>query len=528
MGGTRTRSPAVDTATRSLDLVGRPIPVIGPSLRDPRLHVAAIIVTIHVLGQVVLDFGVSVPHIVAAIGTCFLIEGTWTLVKTGSLVWPASAMLTGSGVALILRVPGIEPHDHWTFDRWYLYAGVAAVSLSTKFAIRFENRHVFNPSNLGLVATFLVLGSERVEPLDFWWAPFGLWMFLAYALIVGGGAAIARRLGTLALAVGFWAALAAGLGVLSASDHCMTSPWTLQPVCGLHFWWVVVTSPETMVFIFFMINDPRTIPDRPRDRVLFGVTVGALAALLMAPQSTEFATKLALLGALTIGSVGRWVARRFTLEAAVVFFHDRDPQVRVLRVLGGVVAALAVSLAIVIAGSSAQGTGEIAISRLPDATGVLPAIDPASLPAVTVDPLAVSFDADMAGPGAQELAAQLAWILEIEHKAIDDADPELIRAVDHGARRDQLLALLSGADTSQTSPAMPLPHRIFDSLHLTVKRSGSQGGVRLVFEGSGRFLDRDLRPGSRFTDVFVLLGASDDRWFLVEVAAPGALDLTDP
>ena len=80
-----------------------------PNIRDPRLHVAAVIITIHVLGQVGLGFRVSVPQILAAILTCAVIEVALTFRQTRSFVWPASAMLTGSGVALILRVVGTPP-----------------------------------------------------------------------------------------------------------------------------------------------------------------------------------------------------------------------------------------------------------------------------------------------------------------------------------------------------------------------------------------------------------------------------------
>ena len=94
-----------------------------------------------------------------------------TFRSSRAFVWPASAMLTGSGVALILRVPSTPPGDHWSTHAWYVFAGVAAFSLLTKYLIRFRGSHVFNPSNVGLVVAFIVLGSTRVEPLDFWWAP---------------------------------------------------------------------------------------------------------------------------------------------------------------------------------------------------------------------------------------------------------------------------------------------------------------------------------------------------------------------
>ena len=60
--------------TASISLGGARYPVVLPSRRDARLHVAAVIVTIHVLGQVDAGFQVSVPQILAAILTCAVIE----------------------------------------------------------------------------------------------------------------------------------------------------------------------------------------------------------------------------------------------------------------------------------------------------------------------------------------------------------------------------------------------------------------------------------------------------------------------
>ena len=139
-------------------------------------------------------------------------------------------MLTGSGVALILRSVATEPGDHWTWVGWHIFAcWWRALSLLTKYLIRFRGSHVFNPSNIGLVVAFLVLGSDRIEPLDFWWGPLDGWLVLAYAVILGGGLLITSRLRLLAMAATFWLALAAGLGVLAASGHCITAAWALRP-----------------------------------------------------------------------------------------------------------------------------------------------------------------------------------------------------------------------------------------------------------------------------------------------------------
>ena len=229
--------------SRTLTLGGSTYPVILPNIRDPRLNVAAVIITIHVLGQVGLRFQVSVPQILASILTCAILEVALTFRRSRSFVWPASAMLTGSGVALILRVPDTPPGDPWTTHKWYVFAGVAAFSLLTKYVIRYRGTHVFNPSNIGLVVVFVVFGSTRVEPLDFWWAPLNSWMITAYAVILVGGLLITRRLRLLAAAATFWITLAIGVGILAASGHCMTARWAFAPVCGFDYWRVIVTSP---------------------------------------------------------------------------------------------------------------------------------------------------------------------------------------------------------------------------------------------------------------------------------------------
>src|SRR3954454_5158807 len=172
---------------RILTLGTATYPVVLPNIRDPRLHVAAVIISIHVLGQVALGFRVSIPQILAAILTCAIIEIALTFRHARAFVWPASAMLTGSGVALILRVVGTPPNQPWTTDGWWIFAVVAGLSLLSKYVIRYRGSHVFNPSNIGLVVACVVVGVSRVEPLDFWWAPLGLPMLAAYAVILVGG-----------------------------------------------------------------------------------------------------------------------------------------------------------------------------------------------------------------------------------------------------------------------------------------------------------------------------------------------------
>jgi Na+-translocating ferredoxin:NAD+ oxidoreductase RnfD subunit len=290
---------------RTLSIRGTPYPVLLPKLSDPRLHLAAVITTLQVLGQVEFHFRVSIAQILLSVATCALLEVAITFSRQRVLMWPASAMLTGNGVAFILRVPGTHHGDWWSLRGWWIFIGVASISLVSKYVLKWRGGHVFNPSNFGLVLCFVVLGRNRAEPLDFWWGGMSPWLGLAFAVIVAGGLLILSRLRLLWIAVSFWLAFAAGIGVLAVAGHAMTARWHLGPIVDANFWWVLVSSPEVLVFLFFMLTDPKTSPQSQRGRIVYAVSVGLLAALLIAPARTEWATKVALLAALAIVCAAR-------------------------------------------------------------------------------------------------------------------------------------------------------------------------------------------------------------------------------
>ena len=137
---------------------------------------------------------------------------------------------------------------------------------------------------------------------------------LAYAVIIGGGLLITRRLRLSPSAATFWVALAVGVGLLAASGHCMVARWAFAPVCGFDFWRVIVTSPEVLIFLFFMITDPKTMPPGRVGRMVFGSLVAVVSTLLLAPQTNEFGTKVALLAGLVVVCAARPLLDRLVPE----------------------------------------------------------------------------------------------------------------------------------------------------------------------------------------------------------------------
>jgi len=499
-------------AARTVKLGTRSYPLVLPSARDPRLHLAMVIVSIHVLGQTALGFRVSVPQLLSAIVTCAVIEVVWVFRNSRQLVWPASAMLTGSGVALILRLVGMERGDHWSWRGWYLFAIVAGVSLLSKYLIRFRGGHVFNPSNVGLVLAFLVLGSNVVEPLDFWWAPLELWMGLAYLVILAGGLLVTGRLRLLPMALAFWVAFTGAIGLLAASGHCITVAWAVAPVCGRDFWWVIVTSPEVLIFLFFMITDPKTIPGRPSARVGFALCLAVVCTLLMAPQPTEFGAKVGLLAGLVLLTPVRSVFDRARLPAL--------PVAPARLFAGG--AALGSALVLLPVGIVAAGTPARERGQAPPGTGALGIdlkIDRSTLPPVTLNREAAGLSGAARDPGA--LAVALAEDLAIEREAMLRADTSLLRAAADGER---LLAMERKVQAAATAGRFEVTHHHFDALRLgIVFTDGPQGGATLGLEASGRVRQVTYdaartelkRVEAPFRSRFVLRQGAGGRWVIL-------------
>jgi hypothetical protein len=504
----------------TLRIRGTAYPVLLPTVRDPRLHLATVIVSLQVLGQVAFEFRLSIAQILVSLLTCAVLEFGIVLWRRRVIMWPASALLTGNGVAFVLRVPGTQHGDWWSMRGAWIFAGTAAVSLLSKYVIRFRGRHVFNPSNFGLVLCFLTLGAARAEPLDFWWGPMSFWLGLAVAIIVVGGLVILSRIGLLAIAVGFWLAFAAGMAILAASGHAMTARWHLGPITGTYFWWVLVTSPELLVFLFFMITDPKTAPAGRTAQRVYAVGVALLATLLIAPQRTEYATKVALLGALAIACAavpatelirGVLAGRRIDIRA------PRRRTVGALALLG----AAAFAGLVVVAGIPSRSTAQAASA---------PVLDTSHLPQVTiVHSKRVASQIDR--PTSLRIARDVAADLSVQADALRLRNPKRAAA---GAGGAGLAALQRRIREGAGRPVVVPTYRV-EQMRVTLEPGKEQGppvvvatlsGVRQLttYEGSPPMVQR-RSEAVPFKDTFEL--TLDKGRFLI-IGTGGTATVTQP
>ncbi|GHJ59456.1 hypothetical protein NOK12_19740 [Nocardioides sp. OK12] len=500
--------PATEPATagRTVRLGGTDYPVRLPSPRDPRLHLAVTISTLQVLGQTVLGWQVSIAQILLCLGTCAAIEIVVVARESGVLAWPASALLTGNGVALVLRWNGTEHGDWWSLQGWYVFAATAALALLSKYVLRHRGRPLVNPSNLGLVVCFLVVGEDLVNPLDFWWGDLGPALLVVYAVLLAGALAVTRRLGLLAMSLAFWGVLGVGVGALALTGHCFSARWSTAPVCGADLWLVVLASPEVLVFMFFMITDPMTSPRDPRSRVAFGAAVAAACTLLIATAETEFGAKVGLLGGLVavcaLRPVLGWARERSAVPAS--------PASPMSRATVLALAAAFVPLVLVVGATTPAPTPTTSASD--DAStpsGARPAVTLPAPPEVGVSAEVESIRGGTSGLDAGEMATDLLAALAIEHRALEERDPAMA-ATALGATR---LAATTDAIRAGVAPAT----YDVDAVELVLVRdpSDEQAVPRFGLHATGSV---DGRPLDR---VFVLEPA-DGVWLLVDEIDPAA------
>jgi hypothetical protein len=429
-------------------------PVVLPTWGDPRLHSAAVIFSLQALGQTALGFQLSIAQILVSIFTCAVIELGITFRQHRAFIWPASALLTGNSVAFILRTTGTRSGDWWSLNGVELFVLAAAASLLSKYVLRIGNRHIFNPSNLGLVAVFLLFGSRYTNPQDLWWGPMSVGLALALATIVVGGLLIVRELKMLPMVLAFWIGFAAFVGVVAASGHCITARWHSGPICGQSFWSLLISSPEILVFIFFMMTDPRTAPGGQVARLAYSVSLALVSALFIAPWRTEFDTKVALFGALVVICA----LRPFTERFFPALGSERDqwltwirrwsfpprpsgdaPALRRLLPTALACATLGICVAGVVA---AAGFGARSAEALAAAAALDPSIalrrpviplDRSAMPPLIISPSASKFDPKLTRATAERMLHDAIEDLMIANDAVKDGDPMLAATAATGA-----------------------------------------------------------------------------------------------
>lgn len=165
---------------------------------------------------------------------------------------PYSALISGISLCLLFRTNHL------------IIAVVAGfISIASKYLIRLNGKHIFNPTALGIFASIQFTGQAWLEPGQ--WGESTYLLFLIFC--VGNLVVFGARRNDITLAfLGAYGLLAFGW-----------AGWLEDPLnIPIH----QVSNGAFLLFSFFMISDPKTTPNSRVGRILFACSVAVIAFYL--------------------------------------------------------------------------------------------------------------------------------------------------------------------------------------------------------------------------------------------------------
>lgn len=213
---------------------------------DPRHFQIAALLGLAAYGTSRLGFDVTPQAAAVALGSCLATQavGDW---RSGRPFEPRSALISGLSLCLLFRAS----------SPW-LVAAAGVATIGSKFVLRFRGKHVFNPTNFGVVALVLATGQAWISPGQ--WGNAAWFGFLMACL----GTVVVTRAARADVTFAYLLAHAAGLfgRALYLGDPLEIPVHQMQ-------------NGALLLFAFFMISDPKTTPDSRAGRLVFAALVAA-------------------------------------------------------------------------------------------------------------------------------------------------------------------------------------------------------------------------------------------------------------
>ena len=238
-----------------------------PRALDARLYQIASLTGLLAYGVFVLHFDVRGSRVALLLATTVLTQ--WICGKFWKLPAhdPRSALISGLSLCLLLRTSSSA-----------VAVASAVIAIAGKFVLRWKGKHVFNPTNLALVAVLLFTRQAWVSP-----GQWGNVAFFGFLMACVGGLVV-NRSSRSDVTLAF---IASYVAILFARAAWLGQPPT-NPLHGLQ-------NGAFLLFGFFMISDPRTTPDSRAGRILFLVAAGATFVQFVLYRTNGLLWSLALL-----------------------------------------------------------------------------------------------------------------------------------------------------------------------------------------------------------------------------------------
>src|SRR5579862_3655984 len=218
-------------------------------LADARHYQIAALGVLLTFNIAALDLGAKVLPSVLAIASALATQAACSRIWRLPKIDLRSPLITGFSLSLLLRA-----------DEPWVYVAAGIIAISSKFLLRLEGKHLWNPAGLAIVV--LLFGTSHVWISPGQWGA-SVWFAALLAFLAILVLQAARRADISLFFLGAHAALLLGRAL-----------WLGDPLAiPVH----QLESGSLLLFTFFMISDPRTTPDARLGRFLLALAVALLA-----------------------------------------------------------------------------------------------------------------------------------------------------------------------------------------------------------------------------------------------------------
>lgn len=166
-----------------------------------------------------------------------------------------SALISSMGLCLLLKTNNL-----------YVAAGAAAISILSKYILRYKGKHIFNPSALGIAVAVWLGGNAWISPGQ--WGSNAVLFFGVLSL----GVIVVTKVQKLDVTLAFLGTFAA----LLFARQIIYQGWPMD------YFIQSISTGSLLLFSFFMITDPKTTPNHRVARVLWAVAIAGVAFYLTA------------------------------------------------------------------------------------------------------------------------------------------------------------------------------------------------------------------------------------------------------
>jgi len=209
------------------------------------------LLTLMFIGKLVLNFPITWVQIGAVIAFGILLEHAILFYKQRALTFFSySAVSTALGVTFLLRAVDL-----------YIFLIVMAIAILQKHFLKIDGKHFLNPSNVAVIAGLSLFPYQTYTSPEQWGA---FWWLGVLMMILGFYITSRVRRAIIPL-------------VFAISYAAMIYVFLTHNLAEI---FLILISGSFLLFMFFMLTDPRTTPETNLGQIVFALVIAIIAIVL--------------------------------------------------------------------------------------------------------------------------------------------------------------------------------------------------------------------------------------------------------